>query len=64
MQNIRRDAGADSPPTNPASDPATDSTAALDLKLKDIIRSLPEEAKPEAIRIVQRLIREARPNDE
>ncbi len=37
-----------------------DSIAALDLKLKEIIRSLPDEKKPEAIRIVKRLLGEAR----
>ena len=45
-------------------DAAPDSIAALDLKLKEIVRSLPDEKKPEAIRILKSLNREARSNEE
>ena len=36
----------------------------VDLKLKQIIRGLADEAKPEAIRILRRIIEETRANEE
>ena len=36
------------------------SPAEVDLRLKELIRGLADEAKPEAIRFLKRLVREAR----
>ena len=37
-----------------------ESPAEVDLKLKELIRGLADEAKPEAIRIIKRIIEETR----